>query len=347
MAFSFSGRLDRLDWVFYWGDVTVDAAAAAALRPFRAGVSRTAGQLGAQRRRPDAPAALLYLPGLLLGAGRVATMVRSGRARRHAQRRDRADRAARAGLPGGRARGRARASWCVALRRVRSVTARRQLRWIVGGTTLGALPFVFGYALPWALGFHPLRGFELTAAAARAGAARLRVGHRALSPHGRRGDHQARARVFGGRRRDRGHLRACCCRWRRGMFLGGRRQQDRRHRAARDDGRGAPVASGEERDSDRARSRLLPGPLRLSPRARRLRARPEQRPGPLPAERTARPPRHRNAGRRSDGAAAGADLRRPRGREFVTIAHVGLLRPRRRRCRGCRTSRPGSSPATR
>ena len=36
-----------------------------------------------------------------------------------------------------------------ALRRVRSVTARRQLRWIVWGTALGALPFVFGYVLPF------------------------------------------------------------------------------------------------------------------------------------------------------------------------------------------------------
>ena len=50
-----------------------------------------------------------------------------------------------------------------ALYRVRSVTARRQLRWIVWGTGLGALPFVFGYALPFALGFTPQPGFELTA----------------------------------------------------------------------------------------------------------------------------------------------------------------------------------------
>ena len=50
-----------------------------------------------------------------------------------------------------------------ALRRVRSVTARRQLRWIVWGTALGSVPFVFGYALPFALGLQPLRGFEFTA----------------------------------------------------------------------------------------------------------------------------------------------------------------------------------------
>src|SRR5262249_16248668 len=50
-----------------------------------------------------------------------------------------------------------------ALRRVRSVTARRQLRWIVWGSALGAMPFAFGYALPFAFGLQPLRGFEFTA----------------------------------------------------------------------------------------------------------------------------------------------------------------------------------------
>jgi two-component system, NtrC family, sensor kinase len=50
-----------------------------------------------------------------------------------------------------------------ALGRVRSVTARRQLRWIVWGTALGGVPFTFGYALPYVLGFAPIRGADLTA----------------------------------------------------------------------------------------------------------------------------------------------------------------------------------------
>jgi two-component system, NtrC family, sensor kinase len=50
-----------------------------------------------------------------------------------------------------------------ALGRARSVTARRQLRWIVGGTAFGAVPFVFGYAIPFALGFTPVPGAEATA----------------------------------------------------------------------------------------------------------------------------------------------------------------------------------------
>ena len=48
-----------------------------------------------------------------------------------------------------------------ALRWVRSMTARRQLRWIVGGTTIGGVPFLVGYALPWVAGFDagPQLGF--------------------------------------------------------------------------------------------------------------------------------------------------------------------------------------------
>jgi PAS domain S-box-containing protein len=50
-----------------------------------------------------------------------------------------------------------------ALSHVRSVTARRQLRWIVWGTALGALPFAVGYAIPWAAGLTPSLPMELSA----------------------------------------------------------------------------------------------------------------------------------------------------------------------------------------
>jgi PAS domain S-box-containing protein len=42
-----------------------------------------------------------------------------------------------------------------ALGRVRSVTAKRQLRWIVWGTALGGVPFALGYAIPFAFGVDP------------------------------------------------------------------------------------------------------------------------------------------------------------------------------------------------
>jgi len=50
-----------------------------------------------------------------------------------------------------------------ALGRVRSVTAKRQLRWIVWGTALGAVPFALGYALPFAFGVTPSLSMELLA----------------------------------------------------------------------------------------------------------------------------------------------------------------------------------------
>ena len=45
-TFSFSGRLDRLDWVFYWADVDLDAGAAAAVPALHAGVPRAARSVG-------------------------------------------------------------------------------------------------------------------------------------------------------------------------------------------------------------------------------------------------------------------------------------------------------------
>ena len=50
-----------------------------------------------------------------------------------------------------------------ALSQVTTITARRQLRWIAWGTALGAAPFAFGYALPYALGVEPSLPMELSA----------------------------------------------------------------------------------------------------------------------------------------------------------------------------------------
>jgi PAS domain S-box-containing protein len=49
-----------------------------------------------------------------------------------------------------------------AMERVRSATARRQLRWIVWGTAFGAGPFALGYALPYALGLRTTLPMELS-----------------------------------------------------------------------------------------------------------------------------------------------------------------------------------------
>jgi two-component system NtrC family sensor kinase len=160
LAFSFSGRLNTLDWAFYWSD----AVAMLLLPPLFVHFALVFPERPDSWARSDAGRTLplLYLPGLLLGGARVAVLVRA---------RDNGavlsslltlvDRGEMiclsAGLIGGLA------IMIRALGRVRSVTARRQLRWIVWGTALGAVPFVLGYALPYSVGLGPLRGFELTA----------------------------------------------------------------------------------------------------------------------------------------------------------------------------------------
>jgi PAS domain S-box-containing protein len=161
LAFSFTGKLDTLDWIFYWGDLSAQLLLPAFFLHFTLVFPD----------RPDAwvksdsgrtLVSAIYLPALLLGAASVAVVINGGA---HGEVLTRVATivvdvqlvylavSLIAGL----------AITVSALQRVRSVTARRQLRWIVWGTALGSIPFVFGYALPFAFGFHPLRGFEFTA----------------------------------------------------------------------------------------------------------------------------------------------------------------------------------------
>jgi two-component system, NtrC family, sensor kinase len=159
LSFSFSGKLDGLDWVFYWGDVI----AMLLLPPLFLHFALMFPE------RPDSWARtesgrtmlqLLYLPALLLGAAKLAVILRS-----HGvvlsgvitlvERGELLHLAA--GLIAGLV------LMISALGRVRSMTARRQLRWIVWGTALGAAPFVLGYGIPYALGFPPFPGFQWTA----------------------------------------------------------------------------------------------------------------------------------------------------------------------------------------
>jgi two-component system, NtrC family, sensor kinase len=161
LAFSFSGRLDTLDWVIYWADV----ASLLLLPPLIVHFALVFPE------RPDSWAhsdngrtalPLLYLPALLLLGARVAALLGAGRQGalfsnvvtlvEHAELI-----CLGFGLVAGLA------IMIRALGRARSVTARRQLRWIVGGTAFGAVPFVFLYELPYALGFTPWRGADWTA----------------------------------------------------------------------------------------------------------------------------------------------------------------------------------------
>jgi two-component system, NtrC family, sensor kinase len=159
LSLSFTGELDRLDWVFYTGDVI----AMLLLPPLFLHFALMFPERPGSWARSDAGRRmlpLLYLPALLLGAARVAVMIRShgdvfSGVTAFVERIELL--CLGAGLIAGLV------VMIRALGSVRSMTARRQLRWIVWGTSLGAAPFVFGYALPYALGFAPWRGFEWTA----------------------------------------------------------------------------------------------------------------------------------------------------------------------------------------
>ncbi|HEV3141329.1 MAG TPA: ATP-binding protein [Vicinamibacterales bacterium] len=159
-TFSFTGPLDRLDWVFYWGD----AVAFALLPPLLLHFTLVFPQ------RPPAPGRSLadlvvpaaYVPGFAIAASRVAAVARAAsNGAAFSRTLDTLDRFEHAYL-----------FVCAAaavfvlartFQQITSTTARRQLRWIAWGTTLGAGPFAFGYALPWALGFDPPASLQLTA----------------------------------------------------------------------------------------------------------------------------------------------------------------------------------------
>jgi PAS domain S-box-containing protein len=160
LTFSYTSKLDLLDWVFYWGDVV----ATLLFPPLFVHFALVFPERPDNWAKSDGGRALLrliYLPALLLGGATIAAILRGDR---HGDVLstvitliEQADLAYLA--------------LCLvagfvimtrALTSVRSVTARRQLRWIVWGTGLGALPFVFGYALPFALGYDA-RAFQLTA----------------------------------------------------------------------------------------------------------------------------------------------------------------------------------------
>lgn len=153
LGFSFSGRFDRLDWVFYWADVV----ALLLLPPLFLHFALVFPERpNAWVRTPVGRATLplMYLPALLLGGIRAAFLARpvlDGAAfGRFLETLDRLELCYLAlGVLGGLAvmvRG---------LGRVRSMTARRQLRWIVGGTTIGGVPFIAGYVLPYVAGLDP------------------------------------------------------------------------------------------------------------------------------------------------------------------------------------------------
>ena len=158
-AFSFSGRLDRLDWVFYWADAVSTLLLAPLFMHF-ALVFPERAPSALRLRLGQWVFALVYVPALALGLTQVAILSGSGVGPSFTR-----------GLEFVWEMELVYLAACVigglsimifALQRVPSVTARRQLRWVVSGAVLGGLPFAVGYALPFSLGFDPV-GLHLTA----------------------------------------------------------------------------------------------------------------------------------------------------------------------------------------
>ncbi len=160
-TFSFSGRLDRLDWVFYWADAIAILALAPLFLHFTLSFpERPRRWSGGRLGRMVVVAA--YVPAIVLGLTRVVAIVRGQtNAAFWVPIVDTLDRIEpfyltacfMAGLAG---------LWR-AMSQVTTVTARRQLRWIAWGTALGTAPFAFGYALPYAFGVEPSVPMELSA----------------------------------------------------------------------------------------------------------------------------------------------------------------------------------------
>src|SRR5262245_13637328 len=159
-TFSFSGRLDRLDWVFYWSD----AVSILLLPPLFLHFALVFPQRpwsSTNRAFARAVVPLLYLPALMLGVARVVALAQSGaepaRFLRIIAALDRLEPLYFAVCFLG-----ALAVLVRALSVVRSFSASRQLRWIAWGTALGATPFAVGYQLPAALGVDPSLPMELS-----------------------------------------------------------------------------------------------------------------------------------------------------------------------------------------
>jgi PAS domain S-box-containing protein len=160
LALSYSGRLNTLDKVFYWGD----AVARLLLPPLFLHFALMFPDRPDSWARTDTGRSMmpvLYVPALLLGGAHVAAIARGGYGEALSTVLGLVDRGELFYLAVSLVAG--LVVMTRALRRVRSVTAQRQLRWIVWGTALGALPFVCAYALPFAFGFQPLPGGEVTA----------------------------------------------------------------------------------------------------------------------------------------------------------------------------------------
>ncbi len=149
LAFTPSGRYDQLDYFFEWADLIARLALPPLFLHFALVFpERPHAWLRTSPGRALLPA--LYLPAIVLGLWRVAVVTRGLGGPGVSTDLERIELFAYAYLAvcliGGLA------LMTRALTRLRSVTARRQLRWIVWGSSVGAVPFVALYVVPFIFG---------------------------------------------------------------------------------------------------------------------------------------------------------------------------------------------------
>ena len=185
-TFSFSGRLDRLDWVFYWAD----AISILALPPLFLHFTLVFPERPRRWSGGAAGYAIVlasYVPAFALGVLRVIAVARSASdAETFVSTTAMLERIElfylAVCLIGGLA------VLIRALSQVTTITARRQLRWIAWGTALGVRPFAIGYALPYSMGVQPSLPMELSVDSAQPDPTGIRLGNCPLPSDGHRGD---------------------------------------------------------------------------------------------------------------------------------------------------------------
>ena len=157
-AFSYTGWHDRLDWIFFWADEVATLLLAPLFMHFALVFpERPPGWL--RHRLGSWVLPLIYTPAIVLGVMQAAAVLGPEDGAAFTRAVERVWRLEHLYLAACTLGG--FVTMVVALRRVRSITSRRQLRWIVSGAALGGLPFAFGYLIPWASGFEPPTGLAV------------------------------------------------------------------------------------------------------------------------------------------------------------------------------------------
>ena len=158
-AFSFSGRLDRLDWIFYWADAISTLVLAPMFVHFALVFpERAPGWVRDRLGRLVLP--IVYAPAVVLGLVQAVALAGDASSAVFTTAVELVWRLEYAYL--GMCAIAGLVLMILTLRRVPSVTSKRQLRWIVWGAVPAGLPFALTYALPWAFGFDTAR-LDLTA----------------------------------------------------------------------------------------------------------------------------------------------------------------------------------------